>query len=182
MNSSSSTPRLRFPVHAVSIRDLAQSKSLPGQVGLLTALSTVAFLLIGLPCGAWVDRMRRRPVMIAADLLRAALLLSVPAAWLLGVLTIGQLYGVVLLTGAATVFYDVSAQSHLPQLVGRHHLARANSLLATVDAAAQIGGRSVAGLLITLLPAAPTARDPGSVNASPPRRAVVANRASGQRN
>ncbi|MFH8788675.1 MFS transporter [Streptomyces roseoverticillatus] len=138
---------------AIPLVAVVALRSTAGQVGLLATLSTLAFLLIGLPSGAWVDRMRRRPVMIAADLLRAALLLSVPAAWALGVLTIGQLYVVVLLSGAATVFYDVAALSHLPHLIGRDRLAPANSLLVTVDAAAQIGGRGVGGLLIGLLSA-----------------------------
>ncbi|MBL1082366.1 MFS transporter [Streptomyces actinomycinicus] len=144
----SSVSYLALPLVAVVALD-----SSAAQVGLLTTLSTLAFLVIGLPSGAWVDRMRRRPVMITADLMRAALLLSVPIAWPLGILTIGQLYVVVLLSGAATVFYDVAAQSHLPQLVGREHLARANSLLVTVDAAAQIGGRSAGGILVTVLSA-----------------------------
>ncbi|MFI1968710.1 MFS transporter [Streptomyces cinnamoneus] len=144
----SSVSYLAIPLVAV-----VALRSTVGQVGLLATLGTLAVLLIGLPSGAWVDRMRRRPVMIAADLTRAALLLSVPAAWALGALTIGQLYAVVLLAGAATVFHDVAAQSHLPQLVGRDRIAQANSLLVTVDAAALIGGRSAGGFLIALVSA-----------------------------
>jgi GNAT superfamily N-acetyltransferase len=70
------------------------------QIGLLTALENCAFLIIGLPAGAWVDRMPRRPVLIVADLLRAALLVSVPVAALIHVLTLGQLYLVVFVLGA----------------------------------------------------------------------------------
>ncbi|MBB4950711.1 putative MFS family arabinose efflux permease [Kitasatospora gansuensis] len=124
-----------------------------GQVGLLAMLGTLSFLLIGLPAGAWIDRMRKRPVMIAADLARAALFGSVPAAWLLGVLTIHQLYLVVLLAGTATVFFDVAAQSHLPDLVERDRLTEANAHLATTDAVTQVGGRSAGGFLTALLTA-----------------------------
>ncbi|MFG3051353.1 MFS transporter [Kitasatospora sp. NPDC048239] len=124
-----------------------------GQVGLLAMLGTLSFLLIGLPAGAWIDRMRKRPVMIAADLARAALFGSVPAAWLLDVLTIHQLYLVALLSGAATVFFDVAVQSHLPDLVGREQLTDANSHLVTVDAITQVGGRSAGGFLVSLLSA-----------------------------
>ncbi|MER7461758.1 MFS transporter [Streptomyces sp. NPDC097981] len=127
-----------------------------GQVGLLAMLSTLSFLLIGLPAGAWVDRMRKRPVMIAADLVRAALFGSVPVAWILGILTIHQLYLVVLLAGAATVFFDVAALSQLPHLVGREQLTEANAHLVTVDALTLVGGRSAGGFLVALL-SAPTA-------------------------
>ncbi|MFJ3787674.1 MFS transporter [Kitasatospora sp. NPDC090091] len=124
-----------------------------GQVGLLAMLSTVSFVLVGLPAGAWIDRMRKRPVMIAADLARAVLFGSVPVAWLLGVLTVQQLYLVVLLTGTATVFFDVAALSHLPSLVERDRLTDANAHLVTVDAVTQVGGRGVGGFLTALLSA-----------------------------
>ncbi|MFB8243404.1 MFS transporter, partial [Kitasatospora purpeofusca] len=144
----SSVGTLALPLVAV----LALHAS-PGQVGLLAAAGSLAFVLIGLPAGAWVDRLRRRPVMIAADLLRAALLGSVPAAWALDLLTIHQLYAVALLTGAATVFFDIAAQSHLPDLVGRDRIGEANSRLTTLDAVARIGGRSAGGFLVALLSA-----------------------------
>ncbi|MGF1425639.1 MFS transporter [Kitasatospora sp. LaBMicrA B282] len=141
---------------AIPLTAVLALHSSAGQVGLLAMLSTLAFLLIGLPAGAWVDRIRKRPVMIAADLARAALFGSVPAAWLLGCLTIQQLYLVVLLAGAATVFFDVATLSQLPELVGRDQLTQANAHLVTVDALTQIGGRSAGGLLVALL-SAPTA-------------------------
>lgn len=125
----------------------------PGQVGLLAALSTAAFLLIGLPAGAWLDRLRRRRVMITADLVRALLLASVPVAWLLDRLTMQQLYAVVLLTGCATVFFDVAAQSHLPDLVGRRALTDANASLVSLQAAGNVAGRGVGGYLVQWLTA-----------------------------
>ncbi|NES27427.1 MFS transporter [Micromonospora terminaliae] len=137
---------LAVPVLAVSV--LAAT---PGQVGLLAALSTAAFLLVGLPAGVWVDRSPRRTVMVAADLARAALYASIPLAWWADVLTLGQLYAVVLLTGVGTVFGDVAAQSFLPELVGRDRLVAANSLLMTTNATIQIGGRGFGGLLVQWL-------------------------------
>jgi predicted MFS family arabinose efflux permease len=125
----------------------------PVEVGLLGTLSTAAFLLIGLPAGAWMDRIRRRRVMVAADLVRAAILPSVPIAWWLGGLTMAQLYVVVFVQGIATVFFDVSSQSYLPSIVARNRLVEANSRLAGWDAANSVLGPSVAGFLIQLITA-----------------------------
>ncbi|MFL6125452.1 MFS transporter [Actinophytocola sp.] len=125
----------------------------PGEVGLLATLGTVAFLVIGLPAGAWTDRLRRRPVLIAADVARAVLLCSVPVAWWLGVLHIGQLYVVVLLCGVGTVFFDVANQSYVPQVVGRSALLAANARLVSMDAVNDIAGRGVAGYLVALVTA-----------------------------
>ncbi|MFJ7246311.1 MFS transporter [Kitasatospora sp. NPDC098652] len=125
----------------------------PGQAGLLATLSTLAFLLIGLPAGAWVDRMHHRRVLIVADLVKAALYASVPLVWWLGGLTLGQLYAVALLTGAATVFFDVGSQSVLPGLVGREHLVDANSAVVGLMAVGNVAGRGAGGLLVQLLTA-----------------------------
>ncbi|MET7709457.1 MFS transporter [Micromonospora sp. NPDC005413] len=140
--------QLALPVLAVSL--LAAS---PGQVGLLSALSTAAFLLIGLPAGVWIDRLPRRAVLVTADLTRAALVASVPVAWWAGWLSIPQLYLVVLLTGVGTVFADVAAQSYLPELVGRGRLVAANSLLMSTNATMQIAGRGLGGLVVQALTA-----------------------------
>lgn len=128
----------------------------PGQVGVLAMLSTVAFLLVGLPAGAWVDRLRRRPVMITADLARTVLLGSVPLAWWIGELSLVQLYVVVFLTGVCTVFFDVASQSYLPQVVGRDRLTAANSALVSADALSDVAGRGLGGLMVQAL-AAPVA-------------------------
>ncbi|MGW4897170.1 MFS transporter [Kitasatospora sp. NPDC004240] len=139
---------LAVPLIAVTALDAGA-----GQVGALATLSTAAFLLIGLPAGAWVDRMRQRRVMIVADLARAALYASVPLAWWLDALTLWQLYAVALLSGCATVFCDVASQSVLPRLIGRGHLVQANAAVVGMMAAANIGGRGVGGALVQLLTA-----------------------------
>ncbi|MEQ0564631.1 MFS transporter [Amycolatopsis sp. NEAU-NG30] len=128
----------------------------PFEMGLLTAAQTLAFLLVGLPAGVWVDRLRRRRVMLTADFARFALLLSVPLAWWAGVLTLTQLVVVVLLVGFATVFFDVAYQSYLPSLVGRERLLEGNAKLQAVQSVAQVAGPSGAGVLVQLITAAST--------------------------
>ncbi|MGI5283910.1 MFS transporter [Nonomuraea polychroma] len=119
-----------------------------GEVGLLAALGTLTVLVLGLPAGAWVDRVRRRPVMIASDLLRAGALLSVPVAWWGGWLSMGQLYAVAVLVGAGTLVFDVASMALVPALVGRERLTSANSLLVGMGAGMDIAGRSMAGVLV----------------------------------
>ena len=122
-------------------------------VGVLTALETAAFVLVGLPAGAWVERMRFRSVLIVNDLVRAVALGSIPLAYLLGVLTIGQLFAVAFVTGISTVFFDVAYQSYLPQLVSRDQLVEGNAKLQGSESVSQIAGPSVGGLLIQALTA-----------------------------
>jgi MFS family permease len=122
-------------------------------VGVLTALETAAFVLVGLPAGAWVERMRFRSVLIVNDLVRALALGSIPLAYLLGVLTIGQLFAVAFVTGISTVFFDVAYQSYLPQLVSRAQLVEGNAKLQGSESVSQIAGPSLGGLLIQALTA-----------------------------
>jgi hypothetical protein len=128
-------------------------KASPFELGLLAACDTAAFLLVGLPAGALVDRMRRRNVLIFGDLGRAVLLGSIPLAWWYGALTMAQLYVVGLGVGLMTVFFDVAYQSYLPHLVGRQNLVDGNSKLEAVRGVSQIGGPTLAGWIISLLTA-----------------------------
>ncbi len=123
------------------------------QVGLLTTAGMAAFLLIGLPAGVWVDRLRRRHIMIAADTVRAVTLASVPVAYGLGALTLWQLYTVAFISGVATVFFDVAYMSYLPGFVGREFLVEANAKLQATLSVAQVSGPSASGFLIGLLSA-----------------------------
>ncbi|MFE7776531.1 MFS transporter [Streptomyces sp. NPDC057445] len=123
------------------------------ETGLLTAAQTSAFVLIGLPAGVWVDRLRRRTVMITADLARAALLFSIPLAFWLGGLTLTQLYVVALGASIGTVFFEVASQSYLPTLVDRDQLVDGNGKLETSRAGAQVVGPSVGGWLVGLVTA-----------------------------
>ncbi|MER7590844.1 MFS transporter [Micromonospora sp. NPDC127501] len=144
----------RVAVPLVAITTLGAG---PAEAGSLAAAGTAPFLLLGLPAGAWLDRVARRPVMIAMDLIRFALIGSVPLSAALSVLTITQLWVVVFLNGVATVFFDIAMQSHLPDLVGDGdggRLVAANGRLGIVDQMALIGGPALAGWLIGLSTAA----------------------------
>jgi predicted MFS family arabinose efflux permease len=121
------------------------------QIGVLTMLGTLPMLLVGLPAGAWVDRLPRRPILIAADLGRAALLLSIPVAFALRRLRIEQLYLVTLLTGALTVFAEVAGPAFLVAMLPPTELVAGNSRLSTGDAVAEIGGPSLAGVLVQVI-------------------------------
>ncbi|MFI1436819.1 MFS transporter [Streptomyces lydicus] len=121
------------------------------QVGLLTAAETAAFLLVGLPAGAWVDRMRKLPLLIRADVVRAVAMASIPLAAVADVLTMAQLYVVALITGVATVFFDVAHQSFLPQLLPKEQLVAGNGALETIRSSAQVAGPGIGGGLVQLL-------------------------------
>ncbi|QWC85226.1 MFS transporter [Nocardioidaceae bacterium] len=121
------------------------------EMGLLTALENLAFLLIGLPAGALVDRWVKRRVLILGDLTRGAMLLSIPLAWWAGVLTLPQVYVVVFLVGCVTVFFDVANQSYLPELVPADAIGEGNAKLQATQQVAQVGGPSVAAVLVRLL-------------------------------
>ncbi|MCI0384119.1 MFS transporter [Streptomyces sp. CNQ085] len=128
-------------------------RATPFQVSLVSASQTVAFLLIGLPVGVWVDRMRKRPTMIVADLVRAAVLTAVPVLWMLDALTVTHVCAVAFVVGLATVFFDVADQSYLPHLVGSKGLVTANSRLVVVDQTAAVAGPGVAGLIVQAITA-----------------------------
>jgi MFS family permease len=125
----------------------------PAQLGLLGALGRMPALLVGLPAGVWVDRLRRRPIMIVADLARAALLLTIPGAALLGVLSLPLVALTAFLTGALTVFFEVADNSYLPTVVSREHLVEGNSKLGVSDSLAEIGGPAIGGVLVQLVTA-----------------------------
>jgi MFS family permease len=153
--ASTTVSQLGFQVTqlAISLVAIDQLGASEFEAGALVAVQFAAFLLIGLPAGAWVDRMRRRSVLIVSDLGRAALLISVPVAWWAGVLTIWQLYAVALAHGVLTVFFEVAYQSYLPHLVGRAHLVEGNAKLEAVRAVSQVAGPGLAGQLVRLLTA-----------------------------
>src|SRR5204863_3102916 len=123
----------------------------PWQMGVLTASSTLPILLVGLFAGVWVDRLPRRPLLIAADFGRAALLLTIPCASLSGYLTIELLCAVALLVGALNVFFDLAHIAFLPVLVERTQLVDGNAKLEVTAAGAQVVGPSLGGTLVGLL-------------------------------
>lgn len=128
-------------------------RATPGQMGILTAVERAPFLLIGLFAGVWVDRLPRRPVLITGDLGRAAVLLSIPLAAVLGGLSMPHLYAVGVLVGVLTVFFDVAYQAYLPALVDRRQLVEGNSKLEATRSLANLAGPSIAGVMIQVLSA-----------------------------
>lgn len=140
--------QLALPLVALSILKVS-----PFEFGLLGTIEFLPFILFALPAGAWVDRLRRRPILITGDLGRAVSLASIPIAYQLGVLTIWQLYLVGFVNGVLTVFFDVSYQAYLPSLVDRDAIVEGNSKLEISRSAAQIAGPGVAGVLIGIVTA-----------------------------
>jgi len=123
----------------------------PGALGVLAALSRGSGVVVGLFAGGLVDRSSRRTIMIAADLIRAGLLIAVPILALMHHLTIWWVYAAALLVGGSSVLFDIADQAFLPSLVDRSQLVDANGKLAATDAMAEVGGPAIAGPLIQLL-------------------------------
>jgi len=139
---------LAIPVLAVLLLHATEA-----QVGYLNAAATAAFLVVGLPAGAWIDRMRKRRVMIVADGIRAVALAAIPLLHLWGYLEMWHLYLVALVVGVATVFFDVSYQSIVPSLVGDERIAEANGKLESTNQLAGLAGPAFGGWLIGILSA-----------------------------
>ncbi len=140
--------QLAIPFTAILVLDATAF-----EVAALTTVEFLPFIIFTLPAGVWVDRMRRRPILIAGDVGRAVLLGSIPIAYILDVLTLGQLFVVGFLVGICTVFFDVAYQSYLPSLVERNQIIEGNSKLEITRSAAQIGGPGLGGVLIEVFTA-----------------------------
>lgn len=137
---------LALPVLAVRQLDANEF-----QMGVLSAFGTLAFLVIGLPAGAWVDRWLKQRVLVANDLLRGLALLSLPVAWWLDALTLGQMYAVALVVGVGTVFFDVAYQSYLPEIVPSASISEGNAKLQSAGSVANLVGPAIGGALIKLV-------------------------------
>jgi MFS family permease len=144
----SSIASVATPLIAVQILDASAFL-----VSLLTAAAWLPWLIVGLPAGAWIDRVARRPVMLISDLVSAAVVISVPVAAWLGWLTIGQLLVVALLLGAASVFFSVAWTAYLPAMFDKEHLVTANSVLQGTESGAQVAGPALGGALVAAVSA-----------------------------
>lgn len=125
----------------------------PAQMGILGAVQFAPFLLFSLFAGVWVDRLRRRPIMILSNTGRALLIFSIPIAHLLNVLSIEYLYVAAFIIGILTVFFDVAYQAYLPSLVGRTQLVEGNAKLEVSRSLAQILGPGLSGALVQIISA-----------------------------
>lgn len=123
------------------------------EVAILRSMELIATLVFGLVAGAWVDRLRRRPVLIWADLGRAALLGSIPIAFAFGVLTFWQLLIVSGLAAVLTTFFDSADNAYLPTIVEREQLVEANGALAASGSAAEFTAFGISGFLVQILTA-----------------------------
>lgn len=138
--------RIALPLTALLALD-----SSPLEQGFLQAVQAGPVLITGLFAGVWVDRMRRRPLMIGADLIRAALLLSIPATAIAGALTMAQLYIVAAATAIFTALFDAAYPAYLPTLVGRDNVVEGNAKLSAGASVAEMGGFAAAGALVQFL-------------------------------
>lgn len=141
----------RMSLLAVPLLALTVLSASPLQVALLTASERGATLLLGLLVGAWADRARCRPLLVAADLGRAAALLTVPVAVVFDALTLTQLYGVLFVVGALTTVFDIGHQAYLPRLVADEDLVEGNARLATNASVAAVAGAGLGGALVQWL-------------------------------
>jgi Na+/melibiose symporter-like transporter len=121
------------------------------EMSLLVLADLVPSCVIGLPVGVWVDRVRRLPLMIAADLMRAAVLASIPIAAAFDALTLAQLYAVSFVASALTVLFNVAQISILPALVSRDDLLEANGKTSATQSISEIGAFGVGGWLVQSL-------------------------------
>ncbi|MDB5426519.1 MAG: hypothetical protein JWR43_494 [Phenylobacterium sp.] len=125
----------------------------PAQLGLLSALASGPALLVGLTAGDFVDHTARRPILIAADLVRAAILITLPLAAWLHVLSMLQVYAAAALVGASSVLFDIADHAYLPGLVGKSLVIDANAKISATESVAEMGGPALAGLLFQWLTA-----------------------------
>ena len=139
--------------YALPFAAIAVANAGPIQIAVLRALELIGVLVVGLVAGAWVDRLRRRPMMIVADLGRAVLLGSIPVAALAGVLGLGQLYAVAFLAAILSTFFDAADRAFLPTIVERDELIAANSALTASASAAEFSAFGIGGILVQLFTA-----------------------------
>ena len=130
---------------------IATLKATTFEVAALGMVNFAPLLIFSLPAGVWIDRVRRRPVMVAADAGRAIALASIPVAYTAGALTIWQLFAVGFFTGTLSTFFDVASTAILPSIVEREHLGDGNAKLQISNQTAQVVGPGLAGTLIGAL-------------------------------
>ena len=144
----SALTRLALPLIAAVTLNASAS-----EMGLLAAVETLPALLIGLFVGVWVDRYPRRKLMIITDIARALLLITIPIAVLLHILSMWQLYIIGFLVGIGSIFFNISSKSYLPTMINRDQLVEGNSKLELSGSITSIAGPSLAGIIIQAITA-----------------------------
>ena len=138
--------RIALPFTAILVLDASAF-----EMSLLVLADLVPSCVVGLPVGVWVDRLRRLPLMIVSDVMRAAVLVSIPIAAAFGALTLPQLYVVAFVASALTVLFNVAQISILPALVSREDLLEANSKTSATQSISEIGAFGIGGWLVQWL-------------------------------
>jgi MFS family permease len=137
----------QFSGFALPVLAVLSFKATPLDIGIITALAIIPYPLLGLFVGVWADRFRKRRIMVVCNLGRMATLGSVPIGYLLGVLSLTQIFAVSLATGLFSVFFDISYQAYLPILVDKGDLVEGNQKLQLSASGAQVAGPGIAGLV-----------------------------------
>ena len=140
--------RVLIPIVAVSMLGAGSL-----EVGIINAVGMSAFLILGLPVGVWVDRLRRRRLMITADVFRALVVFSVPAAFMAGAMTLGHLLVCVALISIADVVFTTAQGAFVPSVVGRERISDAHARLQTAASAVAVGSPSLTGALLNAVAA-----------------------------
>ena len=135
---------------ALPLTAIITLEATPFQIGLLGTFQFLPFILLTIPAGVWVDRMRRKPILIGADIGRAVILTSIPVAFIGGWLSIWQLYIVGFAVGCLEVFFDVAYQSYLPSVVERDQLVEGNAKLELSMSGTTFVGPPLAGFLVEI--------------------------------
>ncbi|MGH9920967.1 MAG: MFS transporter [Nitrososphaerales archaeon] len=137
----------QFSGFALPVLAVLSFNATPLDIGIITALAIAPYPLLGLFVGVWVDRFRKRRIMIVCNFGRMATLASVPVGYVLGTLSLTQLFAVALVSGIFSVFFDISYQAYLPILVDRGDLIEGNQKLQLSASGAQVAGPGIAGFV-----------------------------------
>jgi MFS family permease len=149
--SGTAVTAVALPLVAVTTMDASAF-----EVSLLTVATYLAWAVIGLPAGVFVQRLPLRGTQVTMDVVRAVAIASVPVAWWLGHLTMAHLVGAALVISLANVVFDVGNQTFLPSIVSRAELTARNSLVSATHSATALGGPSLGGVVVQVLGAVPT--------------------------
>src|SRR5215218_6104112 len=131
---------------ALPIIAILTVRATPTEVAVLSALGVAPGVVVGLFIGGRVDRAAKRPLLVGADVMRALLILTIPAAAWLGALSMPQLYAVAALVGAATTLFQIADASFLPAVVGPDRLVEGNARLQATESVAEAVGPGLAGV------------------------------------
>ncbi len=136
---------------ALGLTALVYLDASPGEMGLLAMAQGLPVLLFALFAGVWIDRLRRRPIMIAADIGRAALLVTVPVAAVFDALMMWQLYAVAFGAGTLELAFNLAYRSYLPSLVDREALLDGNAKLSASESVAEVAAPAAGGAIVQAL-------------------------------